>query len=224
MQRHTPFSKMDMKTLAESLAERLYLRQASREAVGEKRDFNYNIIETVFLVWSFAMKSGQCNGYKTRGQQKHVSNTLCICYKFLTRLLDEDMFVQNRSSWVLLLKMKKYKYVSILFRTRHVICNQKWVTAIWLLVVAMCMGALASVSQWVAVCKEKKWGTCAFPIGSKKKTMSQKYGTHYRTEWPEARTLLRLDSSESGDAALSGQSLVDIVALYFFTFPHGKYL
>jgi len=50
MQRHTPFSKMEMKTLAESLAERLYLRQASREAVGEKRDFNYNIIETVFLV------------------------------------------------------------------------------------------------------------------------------------------------------------------------------
>lgn len=224
MQRHTPFSKMDMKTLAESLAERLYLRQASREAVGEKRDFNYNIIETVFLVWSFAMKSGQCNGYKTRGQQKHVSNTLCSCYKFLTRLLDEDMFVQNRSSWVLLLKMKKYKYVSILFRTRHVICNQKWVTAIWLLVVAMCMGALASVSQWVAVCKEKKMRHVCFPNRFQKKTMSQKYGTHYRTEWPEARTLLRLDSSESGDAALSGQSLVDIVALYFFTFPHGKYL
>ena len=69
----------------------------------------------------------------------------------------------------------------------------------------------------------KKMRHVCFPNRFQKK-MSQKYGTHYRTDWPEARTLLRLDSSESGDAALSGQSLVDIVALYFFTFPHGKYL
>ena len=103
------------------------------------------------------MRSGQCNGYKTRGQQEHVSNTSAL--EFPKRCTG-CFFQKKRSSFFEKnLYTGKNGHLYIVFQRDMWFAIKIGSSQYGCYMVTMCARTLASPGQWivcVCVCQSKK--------------------------------------------------------------------